>query len=75
MLENINNINDLKTYALVVDGEFACLLRFPKVGNEKIEMVTAALSSRPEVIDMTETDITEDGSGWYWDGSNLLKEE
>jgi hypothetical protein len=76
MTENIiRSIEDIKTYALVVDGEFACLFRFPKVGNPSIEMITAALSSKPEVVDMTGTGIPDDGTGWYWDGSNLLKEE
>jgi hypothetical protein len=68
-------VANMKTYALVVDGEFACILKMPSTGHPKLEMTTAALSSNPAVIDMTDTDIPDDGSGWSWNGSTLVKAE
>jgi hypothetical protein len=65
--------SSMKTYALVVDGNFACLLKMPSSGHPRLEMTTAALSSNPVVVDMSNTDIPEDGSGWLWNGSTLVK--
>jgi len=70
-----NNFGNIKTYAFIVDNEFACLFRFPSTGNPKIEMLTAALSSNPIVYDVTGSNVPEDGAGWTWDGNKLIQIE
>jgi hypothetical protein len=75
MNEEINQYSDIKTYALVVDGEFACVLKMPSIGNPKLEMISAALSSNPVIVDMTGIDFPDDGTGWTWNGTELEKAE
>jgi hypothetical protein len=74
MNELENELTNMKTYALVVDGEFACVLKMPSLGHPKIEMISAALGSNPVVLDMTNTDFPDDGNGWVWNGSQLEKQ-
>ena len=71
----MDQLKNIKTYALIVDGEFACVLKMPSLGNPKMEMISAALDSNPIVVDMTDTDFPDDGSGWIWNGSKLEKEQ
>lgn len=73
MSEIKNTYSEVKTYALVVNGEFACVLKMPSVGNSKVEMISAALSSDPVIVDMTNTDFPDDGIGWIWNGTILEK--
>jgi hypothetical protein len=47
----------------------------PSVGNSKVEMLSAALSSNPVIVDMTGTDFPDDGIGWSWNGTSLEKAE
>jgi len=61
----------LKVYALIVEGELACYLRFPSKGVPRIEMVNAALSSNPIVIDATDMELFPEASGWTWDGEEF----
>jgi|688.fasta_scaffold168117_5 hypothetical protein len=75
MSEVENVYSDIKTYALVIGGEFACVLKMPSVGNSKVEMLSAALSSNPVIVDMTGTDFPDDGIGWSWNGTSLEKAE
>jgi hypothetical protein len=75
MSEVENVYSDIKTYALVIDGEFACVLKMPSTGNPKVEMISAALSSNPVVVDMTGSDFPDDGNGWTWNGTRLEKAE
>ena len=75
MTNNVHNFGNTKTYALVVDGEFACTLKMPSTGNPTLEMITAALSSSPVVIDMTDTGFPADGIGWVWNGNTLVRGE
>jgi len=73
MTESIGELTNMKTYAIIVDGEFACVLKMPSLGHPKVEMISAALSSNPVVVDMTDEDFPDDGIGWVWNGYQLEK--
>jgi hypothetical protein len=47
-------ISGKKKYALVVNGEFACELKYPSQGNNDVEKTTAILQSNPKVVFISE---------------------
>jgi hypothetical protein len=62
-------VSGTKKYALVVDGKFACEYRYPSIGTEEVERVTATLQSNPKVV------ITEDSPSNNVNTYNLLINE
>lgn len=62
-------VSGTKKYALVVDGKFACEYRYPSIGTEEVERVTAILQSNPKVV------ITEDSPSNNVNTYNLLINE
>jgi hypothetical protein len=78
MVPDLNAPGKLKPYALIVDGEFACVHYFPSepIGisegsDSYVMMVSAALQSNPTVVDVSGMDLPPSASGWTWDGTNF----
>ena len=64
--------NSFKKYAIVVDGELACVFMIPHLKNDRSDMLNAALSSKPEIVDVTYFEIIPpEASGWMWDGQKF----
>lgn len=49
----------MATYALVVDGKFACIFEYPSEGNDIIEENTAYLKNNPKIVLNTEEPLFE----------------
>ena len=47
-------VSGTKRYALVVNGEFACELRYPSQGTQDVEKTTAILQSNPKIVFVSE---------------------
>lgn len=67
-----------EVFMVLIDNEYAGWFNIPK-GNESTEVLRAALSSNPTIVNFTElpidlTDLPEQANGWKWDGQSFKKD-
>lgn len=62
-------------FLVLMDGEFAGYFSIP-VGNAETEVMRAALSSNPTIVNFTElqidiNDLPNIADGWFWNGTGF----
>lgn len=62
------NVETMKSFAVVVDGEVAFAMRYPA----EAENVIAALSSEPKIVLVPDELKEQVVNGWTFDGQNFL---
>lgn len=65
------------TYIVLVDGEYAGWFN---IAGSSTDILRAALSSNPQVLDMEDIPLDIDelprpATGYFWDGKNFIKKE
>lgn len=62
------NMEIMKAFAVVVDGEVAFTMKHPI----KIESIIAALSSNPQIVEVPDDLKDNVEFGWTFDGTNFI---
>jgi hypothetical protein len=70
---------DGEVFIVLVDNEFAGWFNIPS-GNKSTEILRAALSSNPSIINLSDLsidipDLPDQAGGWKWDGQSFKKDE